>query len=197
MTQAATRLMLASKKSRPMWTRSEVVAADDLLHQALQLVGEDDDVVAVPAHAAADVQQHLVEEQQAPRRSCRRSSRWGGSARCPGTAACRGWHRVAQVELVRADDVALRADAEQLALHRVQVVAPGRSPRRRSRPANRVRQLTRASCGRRACPCSRRGSRRWSRRACPAPGPIAAPILRQAMPCSIQNCACPRRRWRA
>ena len=40
---------------------AEVVAADELLRDRLQLVGEDHDVVAVPAHAAADVQQDLVE----------------------------------------------------------------------------------------------------------------------------------------
>ena len=50
----------------------EVVAADDLLRDRLQLVGEGHDVVAVPAHAAADVQQDLVEIARARPRSCRR-----------------------------------------------------------------------------------------------------------------------------
>ena len=40
---------------------AEVVAADQLLRDRLELVGEDHDVVAVPADAAADVQQDLVE----------------------------------------------------------------------------------------------------------------------------------------
>ena len=40
-----------------MCTRSSVAAPDDLLRDGLQVVGQRDDVVAVPAHAAADVQQ--------------------------------------------------------------------------------------------------------------------------------------------
>ena len=43
---------------------AEVVAADQLLRDRLQLVGEDHDVVAVPADAPADVQQDLVEVRQ-------------------------------------------------------------------------------------------------------------------------------------
>ena len=43
---------------------AEVVAPDQLLRDRLQLVGEDHDVVAVPAHAAADVQQDLVQVQE-------------------------------------------------------------------------------------------------------------------------------------
>ena len=44
---------------------------------------------------------------------------------------------VAQIELVRADDVAFRADAEQLALDRVEVVLADRASRRTSRRATR------------------------------------------------------------
>ena len=40
---------------------AEEVAADELLGDGLEVVGEDHHVVAVPAHAAADVQQDLVE----------------------------------------------------------------------------------------------------------------------------------------
>ena len=93
---------------------------------------------------------------------------------------------VAQVELVRADGVALRANAEQLAFDGVEVVARvelfGQNLIQRGRAAVRAE-----ACGRRACPCSRRGSRCWSRRACPGLAPKSAPILRQAMQCSIQN----------
>ena len=42
----------------------EIVAADDFLHDGTGVVGEDDDVIAVPADAAADVQQDLVEPRQ-------------------------------------------------------------------------------------------------------------------------------------
>ena len=42
----------------------EVVAADDLLGDRLRARRSGDDVVAVPAHAAADVQQDLVEARQ-------------------------------------------------------------------------------------------------------------------------------------
>ena len=40
---------------------SEVVAADELLGDRQQLVGEHHHVVAIPAHPAADVQQDLVQ----------------------------------------------------------------------------------------------------------------------------------------
>ena len=46
---------------------AEEVAAHNLLGDRLQIVGEDHDVIAVPADAAADVQQDLVEIEQAPR----------------------------------------------------------------------------------------------------------------------------------
>ena len=69
--------MLASKKSRPMWTRSRIIAADDLLGDGAQLVRQNHDVVAVPAHAAADVQQDFVEPASARRRSCRRCASVG------------------------------------------------------------------------------------------------------------------------
>ena len=58
----------------------------------------------------------------APRRSCRRCLRWGGSGRRRGSSSLPFCDGIAHVELVRADDVALRADAEQLALDGVEVV---------------------------------------------------------------------------
>ena len=129
----------------------------------------DDDVVAVPAHAAADVQQDLRQEHQ--HRADLVGDRFGrmvvaGVERVEHLAR----HRVAEIELVRSDGVALAADAEQLAFDRIQVEAPGRAARRTPRraipsaaPAGRP--------GRPACPSSRPGSRRWSRTACRAPSP--------------------------
>ena len=100
----------------------EEVAADEFLGDGQQVVVEDDDVVAVPADAAADVEQDLGRGAAGRRRSCRRCVRWGGSGRRRGRAAFAVLDGVAEVELVRADDVALRADAEELALDGVEVV---------------------------------------------------------------------------
>ena len=67
---------------------------------------------------------------------------------------------IAEIELVRADDVALRADAEQLALDGVEVVA--RVERLGEDRVERIGAAAGAApCGRRACPWSRRESRRW------------------------------------
>ena len=104
---------------------------------ASQVVVEHDHVVAVPADAAADVQQDLRQEQQHRRDLVGDASRSGGSGRCRACSSFCRVQRVAEVELVRADDVALAADAEQLAFDRVEVVAPDRSAPRRSRRATR------------------------------------------------------------
>ena len=100
---------------------AEVVAPDQLLRDRLQLVGEDHHVVAVPPHAAADVQQDLVEVLEHGRDLVRDDL---GRMVVAGVQAQELLARdgVAEVELVRADDVALRADAEQLALDGVAVV---------------------------------------------------------------------------
>ncbi len=78
-------------------------------------------MVAVPAHAAADVQQDLVEVQEHGRDLVGDDL---GRVVVAGVEAQQLLARdgVAEVELVRADDVALRADAEQLALDGVAVV---------------------------------------------------------------------------
>ena len=106
---------------------AEKAAADDLLGRRPQIVAEDHHVVAVPADAAAQVQQDFIEEQQHRRNLV--GDRLGGveMARVEAQQLPLG-HRVAQIELVRADHVALRADPEQLALDGVAVV--GRVDRR-------------------------------------------------------------------
>ena len=100
---------------------AEVVAPDQLLGDRLQLVGEDHHVVAVPADAAADVQQDLVQVHEHGRDLVRDDL---GRMVVAGVEAQELLARegIAEVELVRADDVALRADAEQLALDGVAVV---------------------------------------------------------------------------
>ena len=65
--QAATRLMLASKKIEADVHAVKVVPAHDLLHDGLQLVAEGDDMVAVPAYAAAHMEDQLGYEEQAGR----------------------------------------------------------------------------------------------------------------------------------
>ena len=75
-------------------------------------------MVAVPADAAADVQQNLIHEGH------HGGDLVGDDLRRMEVAHVEAQELlvrdgVAQVELVRADDVALGADAEQLALHRV------------------------------------------------------------------------------
>src|SRR6185312_5496221 len=98
----------------------EVIAPDDLLRDGLELVGQGDDVVAVPAHPSADVEQDLVQPGQdggdLVGDDLRRVEVAGVHAEqgLPGEG-------VPEVELVRADDVRLRADPEQLALDRVAV----------------------------------------------------------------------------
>ena len=61
MTHAATRLIEASKKSRPMCVRSRKLPRTSSWAIASERVVDDHHVVAVPADAAADVQQDLVE----------------------------------------------------------------------------------------------------------------------------------------
>ena len=113
---------------------AEVVAADELLGDRLS------SSVRVTTWSLS---------QRTPRLTCSRiSSRHGehrgdlvgddlGRVEVAGVEAEQLLARdgVAEVELVRADDVALRAEAEQLALDRVEVVLAGRSARRRSRRA--------------------------------------------------------------
>ena len=127
MTQAATRLMLASKKSRPMSHAVEHPAAHQLAGDGLRLVVEDDHVVAVPADGAAHVQEHPVDEGQHRRQLVGDDL---GGVEVAGVEAEHDLpaHRVGQVELVRAGGVALGADPEELALHGVAVVLARHGP---------------------------------------------------------------------
>ena len=90
-------------------------------------------------------------------------------------------HGITEVKLVRADDVALRAEPEQFALDGVANV-PGVERLGEDRVQRFGEALDAVLCGRWACPCSRRGSRRWSRTDDSSALPIAAPIRRQAIP---------------
>ena len=99
-TQAATRLMLASKKSSATRHPVQSLAAHQLVGDGLGLVVQQHHVVAVPADAAADVEQEPVDEAAAPPRSCRRRPRSGGSGRCRGRASVLPAGGVGQVELV-------------------------------------------------------------------------------------------------
>ena len=116
-------------------------------------------MVAVPAHAPADVQQDLVEVHEHRRDLVRDDL---GRMIMAGVEAEELLARdgIAEVKLVRADDVALRADAEELALDGVAVV-----PRVDRLGEDRVERLgeplARPLAVDRACPWSRRGSRRW------------------------------------
>ena len=185
MTQAATRLMLASKKSSPICTRPEVVAADQLLRDRLELVGENHHVVAVPANAPADVQQDLVQIHEHRRDLVRDDL---GRMVMAGVQAQELLARegVAEVKLVRADDVALRADAEQLALDGVAVVL--RVDRLGEDRVERFGEpLARALAVDRAYPCEPSGIQTLVTQGDPSALPIAAPMRRQAIPWSIQN----------
>ena len=89
------------------------IPANQLLRKGLKLVAEHDDVVAVPADAAADVEHDLRHEQQDGADLV--GHRFGRMI-VPGVE--RHQHapgsRVSEIELVRADRVALTAKAEEL-----------------------------------------------------------------------------------
>ena len=100
----------------------EILPADDLLGDRRQLIRQDHHVVAVPPHAAAHVQQDLIEPGQhggdlVGNHLCRVEV---AGVQAQQDVVLRG---VPEVELVRPGDVALRADAEQLALGRIEVAA--------------------------------------------------------------------------
>lgn len=63
-TQAAMRLMLASKKSSPINTLSRYRSGTSSVASSLSLIIQLDDMVAVPADRAADMQGQLIIEQQ-------------------------------------------------------------------------------------------------------------------------------------
>ena len=98
----------------------EQAAADELLSDRLEVVAEHHDVVAVPADAAADVEQDLRQEHQ--HRADLVRDRLGrmvvaGIERVEHLAR----QRVRQIELVRSDRITLAPDAEQLAFDGIEV----------------------------------------------------------------------------
>ena len=132
-------------------------------------------MVAVPADAAADVQQDLRHERQD-----RADLVGDGLGRMVVAGVEREEHsarqRVAEVELVRADGVALDADAEQLAFDRVEVEGLG------SIGSSKIASSASVSRSRGACRSAGvsfmpSGIQSWSRRACRAPCPMASPIF--------------------
>ncbi len=97
------------------------ITPHQLLHNRLQLIGQGDHVVAVPAHAAADVQQQFGHVQQ------HRRDLVGNRFRRVEMAGIQAEQRlifngVPQIKFVRAHHIALRADAKELALNGVEVV---------------------------------------------------------------------------
>jgi hypothetical protein len=100
---------------------AEKAPAHELLADRLQVVVEDDDVIAVPSHAAAHVQENLGQIHEDRAQFVR--NRFGRMvvSRVERIEDLAG-QRVPEVELVRTDRVALVADAEQLSFDRVQVV---------------------------------------------------------------------------
>ena len=164
---------------------AEEVAAHELLADRREVVVEHHDVIAVPADAAADVQQDLRHEHQ--HRADLVGDRLGrvivaGVERVEQLAR----ERVAEIELVRADGVALDAEAEQLALERVEVVR-----RDRSAPANiSSSDATSRSRGpRRSTGVSfmPSGIQWFVTHGVPSAAPIAAPMRRHAIAWRIQK----------
>ncbi len=99
----------------------EVVAADEFLGDAEEFVGERDHVVAVPANAAADVQQDFRHE--AEDRGDFVGHVFGGVIMAGVEAdELLVFHGVAEVELVHADRVAFGTDAEEFAFDGIEVV---------------------------------------------------------------------------
>ena len=145
-------------------------AADQLLRDGFQIVAEDHDVVAVPAHAAADVKEDFRKEHQDRADLVRDGFRRmivAGVERVENPAR----QRVGEIELVRARRCSSRTPRpNSFAFHRIQVEGRVESPLRTRRPAI----PSAAPSGRRdrpACPSSRQGSTGWSRTACRAPCP--------------------------
>src|SRR5436190_11740852 len=96
----------------------------DFAGDGLEVVGEGDDVVAVPAHAAADVQQNLrqVEEHAGDLVG---DALGGMEMAGVETEQLLARDGVAEVEFVRADGATLRADAEEFSFHGIEVVLCG------------------------------------------------------------------------
>ena len=182
--------MLASKKSRPTWTLVLVPVGDHLAGDRHQVVAQRDHVVRVPPHAAADVQQHLGQEAQHGRQLVGQRLGRVVVARRPGTAACRGWPRSrGRTRGCRPCSSRPRcrtacprsrpgcaSDPSRLGEHRVQ--APQQPLPRPAAVGGRV-------------PSCRPAPTRWSRTASRARGRTSAPMRRQAIAWSTQNCRTP------
>ena len=106
---------------QPDMCAAKIIAAHEFLPDRLQLVVQDNHVVAVPAHAPADMQENLRHEAQHGGNLVRQAFR---GVIMPGIKADEFlmFHRVAEVELVHADRIAFRADTEELAFNRIAVV---------------------------------------------------------------------------
>jgi len=91
------------KSSRPRSGRAR--AADDLVRDGLGLVVQQHHMIAVPTHAAAELEENCHPPKPSTAGQLATRLRSGGSVRCPSTADLRLCVR--QVELVGADRVAL------------------------------------------------------------------------------------------
>ena len=102
----------------------EVTVGDNFTGDRLEIIGEGDDVVAVPAHAAADVQQNLRQKLEHARNLVSDGFRGMEMAgvEAKQLAARDG---VAEIEFVRANGATLRADAKEFRLNGVEVVLGG------------------------------------------------------------------------
>ena len=103
---------------------SEEIAADQFFHDGPRLVVEDDDMIAVPTDAAADVQEQARDEEEDGRNFVGEGFR---RMKVPGIEA-HGFlprDRVGEIKFVRAGGVALGADAEKFAFDRIDFVLRG------------------------------------------------------------------------
>ena len=164
---------------------AQVIAADELLGDRQQLVGENHHVVAIPAHSPADVQQDLVQVHEHGRDLVGDDL---GRMVMTGVQAKELAPRdgITEVKLVRADDVALGAESEELALDGVAEgsggsigsakIASSASARRSRGPARSIGLSLEPS-----------GIQTFVTQGVPRALPNAAPMRRQAIPWSIQN----------
>lgn len=120
----------------------ERAALRDFRQHVLGRVVERDHVVAVPAHAARHVKQQVRHEEQ-QRRDLVGDVLRGMKMPRVEAVADPVLHREAEIELVRAGGVALHADAEELALDRVEVERPVHVGRE-----DRLQRLQQAATGR-------------------------------------------------
>ena len=103
----------------------QCIVADDLLHDLLEFVLKNNDVVGIPAHSAGDVERDLVKVAQQGRNLV--ADPLGGMIVTvvqevvdAGMGCC-----ITHVKLVGADRIAFQTDAEDLALHAVDDIGHG------------------------------------------------------------------------